>query len=435
MCHPGAEWYQVAVALIALTLGTSHRTAVQAIGSGVLALLGAQSLHPAALARALPDLQTSRGRQALRRVRRLVQRAWLGSGSLTPGLVRLALRLVPEGEVVLVLDSTRCGRWEVVTLGVRWGGCGRVLVVGWAVLPYPWPKGQFTPTVLALLTRVLRAWPADRPVHLVADRGFPSLELFRTLAAWQARLTLGYTIRLRAGDYVRLSDGRVEPVRTWLLGVQPGEGTLVRAAYRRQAETAPPSWRFVGRGPSVLGWHQSGPADQRRRVQRARQCAAYLQRKGQAGAVATDHVWALLSTEADPALSTARYAERFATEPTYRDLHGWHLEAVVQAEPDRRVVDGLVGLASLAYLLHLVLGLAAGRTADPAAVARQASWSTTDRLSASWRGRQVLHDRGHDWQPWLHATLAQLWLDLDPRAARSALTHHPTRPSPQQEAA
>lgn len=435
MCHPAAEWYHLVGAIVTLALGTTHRSALTALVSGVVALLGAQSLHPAELARALPDLQTSRARQALRRVRRLVQRRWLGSVSLTPGLVRLARRLVPAGEVVLVLDSTRCGRWEVFTLGVRWRDVGRVLVVGWAILPYPWPKGQFTPTVLALLARVLRAWPTDRPLHLVADRGFPSLELLRTLAAWQQRLPLGYTIRLRAGDFVRLSDGQVKPVRTWMGGVQPGEGTLLRAAYRRQAQTAPPNWLFVGRGLSVVGWHQSGPADERRRVERARARVAYLRRKRQAGAATTDHVWALLSTEADPAAITCRYAARFATEPTYRDLHGWGLEAVAQAEPDPQVVDGLVGLAALASLLQLALGLAAGTTADPAAVARQAQWSTTDRLSAFWRGRQVLHDRGHDWQPWLLATLAQLWLDLDPDAALAHLTPGDAPPTSLQEAA
>src|SRR2546429_74207 len=82
--------------------------------------------------------------------------------------------LVPpdrDGRTHLALDSVRCGPWEVFTLGVAWHG--RVLVVGWAVLPYPWPKGQFTPTVCRLVRQVAAAWPADRPAHLVADRAFP----------------------------------------------------------------------------------------------------------------------------------------------------------------------------------------------------------------------------------------------------------------------
>src|SRR5207245_3366060 len=69
-------------------------------------------------------------------------------------------------------SSDLCGGWEVFTLGVVWHG--RVLPVGWAVLPYPWPKGRFTPTVCALIRQVAAVWPAERPVHLVADRGFPS---------------------------------------------------------------------------------------------------------------------------------------------------------------------------------------------------------------------------------------------------------------------
>src|SRR3712207_9080459 len=65
------------------------------------------------------------------------------SETLTPRLVPAVLRLVPDQEVLLVLDSTRADRWEVFTLGVRYHG--RVLPVAWSVLPYPWPKGQFTP--------------------------------------------------------------------------------------------------------------------------------------------------------------------------------------------------------------------------------------------------------------------------------------------------
>ena len=45
---------------------------------------------------------------------------------------------------------------------------------GITVLPYPWPKGAFTPTVCALLRHVAACWPAGHAVHLLADRGFPS---------------------------------------------------------------------------------------------------------------------------------------------------------------------------------------------------------------------------------------------------------------------
>ena len=116
------------------------------------------------------------------------------------------LRLVTDAEVLLVLDSSRCGRWEIFTLGVRCGG--RVLPVGWQVLPYPWPKGQYTPTTLTLLDRVLGCWPPERAVHLVADRGFPSKALVRRLDEWRRWRRLGYTLRLTIGAWVTLADGR-----------------------------------------------------------------------------------------------------------------------------------------------------------------------------------------------------------------------------------
>jgi DNA-binding CsgD family transcriptional regulator len=109
-------------------------------------VLVAQSLRPADLVRALPDLATAHARQGFRRVQRGLTRGCLTSTALTPRLVPAVLRLVADAEVLLVLDSSRCGRWEVFTLGVRCGG--RVLPVGWQGLPYPWPKGQYTPTTL-----------------------------------------------------------------------------------------------------------------------------------------------------------------------------------------------------------------------------------------------------------------------------------------------
>src|SRR5690349_2745498 len=180
MCAPESAVYPRVAGVVSALLGGRHAGAVAAVAALVWALLAARSLHGADLARALPDARAAGARQAQRRVRRALGRASLSSRSLTPALVRATLRLVPDGEVLLVQDSTRCARWELFTLGAVVHG--RVLPVAWAVLPYPWPKGRFTPTVVDLLDRTLAAWPPDRPVHLLADRGFPSLKLFRCLA-------------------------------------------------------------------------------------------------------------------------------------------------------------------------------------------------------------------------------------------------------------
>ena len=51
--------------------------------------------------------------------------------------------------------------------------------------------GVLGAAVSALLEQVAACWPGERPVHLVADRGFPGQRLFRTLK----RLRWGWTVR------------------------------------------------------------------------------------------------------------------------------------------------------------------------------------------------------------------------------------------------
>src|SRR5207249_6182616 len=47
------------------------------------------------------------------------------------------------------------------------------------------------PTVCALIRQVAAAWSTERPVHLVADRGFPSRPLLLTLR----QVHWGWTLR------------------------------------------------------------------------------------------------------------------------------------------------------------------------------------------------------------------------------------------------
>lgn len=133
MCLPAPTLYPLVLGVLKVVLGPLPAARLGALCEVVVAVLVSQSLHPADLARALAHPQTPRARQALRRVRRLYGRGILTSAALTPLLVRAALRLVRDAEVTLVVDSTRCVRWEVFTAGVRWHG--RVLPVAWQVLP------------------------------------------------------------------------------------------------------------------------------------------------------------------------------------------------------------------------------------------------------------------------------------------------------------
>ena len=117
------------------------------------------------------------------------------------------------------MDTVRCGNWEILTLGIVWHS--RMVPVGWAVLPYPWPKGQFTPTVCNLVQQVARAWPKERPAHLLADRGFPSNRLFQTLklVGWD------WTIRLQARNWVVVEGQAQQPVRQLLNRAPWGNGS------------------------------------------------------------------------------------------------------------------------------------------------------------------------------------------------------------------
>src|SRR5438552_14670903 len=122
-----------------------HATTWSALAHLVTELLVGQSLRPTALMRAFSSALPVPARQRYKRVARAWTRPWLSPAWLVPRLVPAALALVPaerDGVTHLALDSVRCGGWEVFTLGVV--GHGRVLPVGWSVLPYPWPNGRLT---------------------------------------------------------------------------------------------------------------------------------------------------------------------------------------------------------------------------------------------------------------------------------------------------
>src|SRR5947209_6982582 len=199
MPSPDALYLLVVEWLQALSV-VKHTTALRGVAHLVTAVLVAQSLRPADVMRAMLSEEAVPAHTRYRRRVRVLERPTLTSAALTPRLVRAVLALVPReppesptaGLTHIVLDSVRCGSWELLTLGVRWHS--RVLPIAWAVLPYPWPKGQFGPTVCRLVRQVGAVWPAERPAHLVADRAFPSQALLLTLEA----LGWGWTLRLAA---------------------------------------------------------------------------------------------------------------------------------------------------------------------------------------------------------------------------------------------
>ena len=180
-------------------LGPPHTPVVVTIAWAVRCLLVAQRVTSAALARAKPAEHAGSGRSCLRRVRRWWRGPALDQATISPALIRLALTLVEAGQPVVALDTTRLGPWEVWLAGIV--VAGRTLPIGWAVIPYPWPKGRFRATTLALLQQLQQAFPAGVRWTLVADRGFPSAMLF-------AQLRQGgtdFSVRLRLSDWVTVA--------------------------------------------------------------------------------------------------------------------------------------------------------------------------------------------------------------------------------------
>lgn len=393
-----AELYPAVAAWLQSLGAFGHAAGLASVAQVVTAVLIGQSLRVGGVARTLLSAPEVAARHRYRRVRRVVTGARLRSTDLTPSLVRAALVLVDDAVPHLAMDTVRCGRWEVITIGVVWHG--RVLPIGWEVVPSPWPRGQFTPAVLRLLWRVAASWPAERRPHLVADRGFPSLKLFRTLE----QLGWGWTVRLRVKLNVGV-DGAVRPLADLLACHQPGRWTAQTITYGTGRQRV--AGRLViGRGDTlrILPRHQANPGSLR---QRARQQATRVRElRGKhpgrrASQAAQTDGWVLLFTSHAPWLDASRsYARRWATEGSYRDAqggydgqHGWELEPTLAREADAHVVDRLVGLWALGSAIQTALGDRLARPDAPPAVAQaRARWTTTDRLSVWMRGRFALTD-------------------------------------------
>ena len=406
MPAPHAVYAAVLVCLQRLGVAP-HRTAQAALASLVSALLLGQSLRPSLLARALPSPQPVPARARYRQVARAWDRPWLMADQLTPALVTGALALAQPRAPLLVLDSLRCGAWEVFTVGLAWHG--RVLPLSWALLPYPWPKGRFTPTVCMLIRQVAAAWPAGAPVpHLVADRAFPSQPLVTTLDA----LGWHYTIRLRASDVLTTTTGAVQgyDLLTTALAEgwsqQPGRfGRQTAATVGRRSQLV------VGRGLAVLPYHQRDAASARHRARRRTQ---RLHGVKQTRRPSPTEPWLILLTTAPHWRAAVRaYGQRYHTEGSYRDAqtgwdgrHGWDLGERITAATTAQHVASVVGLWALGTLLQSWLGdqLTAVRT-SPAIRAVAGEWTVHGRLSVWARGRLALTDVSGRLRFWIPATL------------------------------
>jgi Transposase DDE domain len=390
-------------------LGSTHTTVVVTVAWAVLCLLGAQRVTAAALARALPAEHAGSGRSCLRRVRRWWSGPALNQATISPALVRLALTLLAADQPVVALDTTRLGPWEVWLAGIV--VAGRTLPVGWAVIPYPWPKGRFRTTTLALIQQLQQAFPAGVRWTLVADRGFPSAVLF-------AQLRQGgtdFSVRLRLSDWVTV-DRVYATVSAHLAAGRLGVGQRTAAMIGRGTVEQPlvPAAIVVSAAVVTPPRHKQNPGTARERAHRAKQHAQHRKHKQgrkttPPSAVAQRYAqtWVLFTTASTVAQAVTEYAGRMSIEETYRDWHHhWAVRAAVVGLPTETMVARLSGVVCLAYTVQMHLGQRL--SVDPLGQQRRTQWTVTSRISWFWCGQQLFTDPGYDWSGWL----AQQWESL-----------------------
>lgn len=391
-------------------LGSTHTTVVVTVAWAVLCLLAAQRVTAAALARALPAEHAGSGRSCLRRVRRWWSGPALDQATISPALIRLALTLLAAAQpVVVALDTTRLGPWEVWLAGIVIAG--RTLPIGWAVIPYPWPKGRFRATTLALLQQLQQAFPAGVRWTLVADRGFPSAVLF-------AQLRQGgtdFSVRLRLSDWVTV-DRVYATVSAHLTAgrLVVGQRTAAMIGRGTVAQPLVPAAIVVSAAVVTPPRHKQNPGTARERAHRAKQHAQHRKHKQgrkttPPSAVAQRYAqtWVLFTTASTVAQAVAEYTGRMSIEETYRDWHHhWAVRAAVVGLPTEALVARLIAVVCLAYTVQMHLGQRV--SVDPMSQQRRAQWTVTDRISWFWCGHQLFTDPGYDWSGWL----AQQWESL-----------------------
>jgi hypothetical protein len=306
-------------------LDGTHQTVLRTVPWVILCLLVAQGLRPAALARAIPAEEAGSGRSCLRRVQRWWHGPALPLALLLPRLIRAALALLPQEVAIVALDTTRVGPWEIWYAGVVFAG--HTLPVAWAVLPYPWPKGDFRATTLALVRQLQAAFPPGQRWVFVADRGFPSAQLFGQLDAEQT----DWTVRLRLNDWVEVAEVYAMVAQHLDAGrLRPGE--RVRATIGRGTPEQPrvSAWIVVNDVLPAPPKHKRNAGTERERAARAKERARHRASKGRkssapsATAQRYAQTWVLFTTAPTVQAAVAQYAARLAIAQTFRDWpHGW----------------------------------------------------------------------------------------------------------------
>ena len=405
-----AVGYEPVYAWVKQVLGQTHRTVGRTVAWAVLCIVVAQRVTPAALARALPHEQAGSGRSCLRRIRRWWQGPAWAQAEISPQLIRQALRLHSTSQsVVVAMDTTRVGPWEVWLAGIVVGG--RTLPIGWAVIPYPWPQGRYRATTLTLVRQLQAAFPSGVRWSVVADRGFPSAALFAQLRAGGTDCS----IRLRLSDWVRVAGVYAKVLEHVAAGrLRGGQRVAVTIGNGHPTQPLVRGWVVISAAVAPLPRHKQNPGTHRERQGRARCHARHRQHKRgrkttppSALAQRYAQTWVLFSTAPTKTQAVREYAGRRAIEETFRDWHHhWAVRAATITLPTEAMVTRLIGIVCLAYTLQMRVGSQVSHTPD--AQQRRAQWTVTGRISWFWCGQRVFADSGYDWSTWL----TQQWVSL-----------------------
>jgi hypothetical protein len=329
---------------------------------------------------------------------------------ISPQLIQHALRVHGKSQsVVVAMDTTRVGPWEVWVAGIVVGG--RTLPIGWAVIPYPWPKGRYRATTLALVKQLQAAFPSGQRWSLVADRGFPSAALFAQLRAGGT----DFSVRLRLSDWVWVAGVYAKVMDHLAAGrLRVGQRTSALVGNDKSASPRVSGWIVVSAAVTPLPAHKQNRGTHRERLKRAHRHAQH--RKHQRGRRTTPpsataqryaQTWVVFTTAPTKTQAVRTYAARMAIEETYRDWHHhWAVRTATVSLPTEAMVTRLIGVVCVAYTLQMLVGYQVSHS--PEAHRRRTQWTVTGRVSWFWCGQRVFTDPGYDWQTWL----AQQWGSL-----------------------
>jgi hypothetical protein len=295
------------------------------------------------------------------------------------------------------------GPWEVWKAGPSFAG--HTLPVAWAVVPYPWPKGRFRQTTLALVEQLQAGFPIRVRWSFVADRGFPSAMLFARLHDGET----DWTVRLRLSDWIEVA-GVYAKVREHLEAgrVRPGERVEATIGSGAKEQPKTRAWLVVSEAIAKPPKHKRNPGSERERARRAKEREQHLANKGRKSRPRSEaakryaQTWVLFTTAETVAEALRQYALRMTIEETFRDWHhGLGVRAALIGLGTEAEVCRAVSLISLAYCLQVELGWRLSQSV--LGQERRAQWTVTNRVSLFWCGQQLFRDGGYDWRDWLAA--------------------------------